>query len=444
MDETIGDILKRQREARQLSLEQVSAEIHIRIQYLKALEENKLDELPSPFQARGFIRAYSALLGLNGEDLLKKLDTGNPSIDEKDIPPSQQFHNDQSQDSALPINTEGENNAQLILDEIAASLSNARQQLGLSLEDVERQTHIRARHIQAMENGDFDALPSPVQGRGMLGMYARFLGFNADTILLRYAEALQARLASRQAKKPMRQRLIVSASGNLRSFSWLWSTEFILIAVLGLGILAFFIWGLSSVLKTRASVPSTPTALSIAEILLQPITPLAETPTKTIPTATETSALEAVNVAAQPLISGTPITTTVATMDANLVHLTITVKQRAWMKVLVDGKKQFDGRVIPGSAYEFSGTKQIEIQTGNAGGLQIVYNQQDLGLLGNVGEVITRIYTLEGVAAPTSTVTLTPTATPRPSLTPRPTLTQRPTATPRPTSTVRPSPTPSG
>ncbi|MGB9521348.1 MAG: helix-turn-helix domain-containing protein, partial [Anaerolineales bacterium] len=354
MDETIGELLKRQRETRQLSLEQVSAETHIRVSYLKALEENKFDELPSPFQARGFIRAYSALLGLNGDELLKQISAGNSLIDEKDIPPSKPSHNGQGQKPVLQMDTESENNAQAIFNEIAASLSNARQQLGLSLEDVERQTHIRARHIQAMENGEFDALPSPVQGRGMLGMYARFLGFNADTILLRYADALQARLASRQAKHPMRQRLIISASGNFRSFSWLWSTEFILITIIGLGILAFFIWGLSSVLKTRASVPSTPTALSIAEILLQPITPLAETPTKMIPTATETAALEALN-AAQPLISGTPITTTVATLDANLVHLTITVRQRAWMKVLVDGKKQFDGRVIPGSAYEFSG-----------------------------------------------------------------------------------------
>lgn len=444
MNETIGNLLKRQRESRQLSLEQVSAETHIRIQYLKALEENRFDELPSPFQARGFIRAYSALLGLNGNDLLKQLDTGNPTIIEKEIPPNSQSPARQSADPVPQTDSENTDNAQAIFNEIAASLSTARQQLGLSLEDAERQTHIRARHIQAMEKGDFDTLPSPVQGRGMLGIYARFLGFNADTILLRYADALQARLTSHQANRPVRQRLIVNASGNFRSFSWLWSTEFILITILGLGVLAFFIWGLSSVLKTRASVPPTPTALSIAEILLQPITPLAGTPTKIIPTATETSALKVLNNAPQPLISGTPITTTVATIDTNLVHLTITVRQRAWMKVLVDGKKQFDGRVIPGSAYEFSGTKQIEIQTGNAGGLQIVYNQQDLGLLGNVGEVITRIYTLEGVAAPTPTVTLTPTATPRPSLTPRPTFTQRPTATPRPTSTARPTPTPGG
>ncbi len=434
MNGSIGEFLKQQRQARQLTLEQVSAETHIRIQYLKSLEENKMDELPSAFQARGFIRTYSAFLSLNGDELLRQFDPNQHTP--SDSPPP-------SSETVSSENPEVHTDAQAIFNEIAALLSSARQQLGLSLEDVERQTHLRVRHIQAMESGNFDALPSPVQGRGMLGIYARFLGFNADTILLRYAEALQVRLASRQPRQPAANRLIINPAGKIHSLSWLWSTEFIIMTVLALGILFFFIWGLSSVLKTRAGVLPTPTALSIAEILLQPITPPAETPTKSIPTATENAAPAAINNE-PPIVSGTPITTTVATVDTNLVHLTITVRQRAWLKVLVDGKQQFDGRVIPGGAYEFSGAKQIEIQTGNAGGLQIFYNQQDLGVMGNVGEVITRIYTLEGVSAPTPTVTLTPTTTPRPSVTPRPTSTQRPTSTPRPTSTVRPTPTPSG
>ncbi|MGB9672498.1 MAG: helix-turn-helix domain-containing protein [Anaerolineales bacterium] len=433
MKQTIGEKLKHEREARHLTLEQVSAETHIRVHYLKALEENRLDDLPSLFQGRGFIRVYAAFLGLDSEPLIKQLDQPQATVSNEPAPTPQP-------DADAPAD---ESDAQAIFTEIGNLLANARQQLELSLEDVERQTHLRAHHIQAMERGDFDALPSPVQGRGMLGIYARFLGYNPDTLLLRYADALKARLAQRQTKPAQRRTLKVAASGKINSWSWLWSTEFLLISVIALGLVLFFIWGLSSVLSTRAGAPPTPTAISIAEILLEPITAIPETPTVMIATPSETSAIGLIGNGLA-LTSGTPVTTTLPTVDPNLVHITISVKQRAWMKILVDGKKQFDGRVIPGSAYEFSGKNQIEIQTGNAGALQILYNQQDLGVMGNVGEVLTRIYTLEGVAAPTPTVTLTPTSTPRPSITPRPTSTQRPTATARPSPTPRPTSTPSG
>jgi hypothetical protein len=130
------------------------------------------------------------------------------------------------------------------------------------------------------------------------------------------------------------------------------------------------------------------------------------------------------------------------TNTVNLLRITINVRQRTWLRVLVDGKEQFSGRVVAGSAYEYSGDEKIEIQTGNAAALQIIFNQEDLGVMGNMGEIVTRIYTLTGVLAPTPTVTLTPTKTPRPSPTPRPTLTTRPTSTPRPTPTPRPTQTP--
>ena len=434
MNESIGDLLKQKREERNLTLEQVSAETHIRLHYLTALEEDQLDRLPSRFQARGFVRAYAALLGLESDELLKQFDS-KQALPLEESPPEVE--------TSASDNIESNQEAQAILDEIGKLLSNARHQLGFSLEDVEKQTHINPRHLQAMESGNFDALPSPVQGRGMLGLYASFLGFNSETILLNYADALKARLAAQQVKKSSRNHLIMQPPGKLHSLSWLWSTEFILLATLSIGLVIFFIWGLSSVLRTRASVPPTSTALSVAEILLEPITATLMTPTIILPTPTETAAIGTVNNLT-PIISEASITTTLATVDTTLVHVTITIKQRAWMKVLVDGKKQFDGRVIAGSAYEFSGTKQVEVQTGNAAALQILYNQQDLGLLGNVGEVITRIYTLQGVAAPTPTVTLTPTATLRPTLTPRPTLTQRPTSTPQPSRTIRPTLTPSG
>ncbi|MFZ5808360.1 MAG: helix-turn-helix domain-containing protein [Chloroflexota bacterium] len=430
MEETIGEQLRRQREKRKLSLEQAAEETRIRVHYLKALEENDWEALPTPFQMRGFLRSYANFLGLQPTLLLEQFDyKENPDSSLEPAPPEKisQYETDSS-------------NYQAIFKEIADQLRSTRLQLGFTYEDIEKQTRLRARHIQAIEEGNFDALPSPVQGKGMLGIYAQFLGLSSDAILLRYADALQARLAEQQIHRSSPRSKLKTAPG-LRSWSWLWSAEFLDIVFLSVGILAFFFWGLSSIIRTRASVPPTPTALSIAEVLLAPSTPFLDTPTNPPPSPTATEILP-IAVAASPQTSETVLPSAPVTNTVNLLRITINVRQRTWLRVLVDGKEQFSGRVVAGSAYEYSGDEKIEIQTGNAAALQIIFNQEDLGAMGNMGEIVTRIYTRAGVLAPTPTVTLTPTKTPRPSPTPRPTLTTRPTSTPRPTPTARPTQTP--
>src|SRR4030042_3214746 len=76
---------------------------------------------------------------------------------------------------------------------IGQTLRDARERLGLTLDEAERATRIRAHHLQALEDEAWDALPSPVQARGFLHNYAEFLGLNPDPVLLQYVELLQHR-----------------------------------------------------------------------------------------------------------------------------------------------------------------------------------------------------------------------------------------------------------
>jgi hypothetical protein len=58
----------------------------------------------------------------------------------------------------------------------------------------------------------------------------------------------------------------------------------------------------------------------------------------------------------------------------------VVVNQRAWMRATVDSEVVFQGRVVPGSAYTYSGNENVEIQTGNGAALHVYFNQQDLGI----------------------------------------------------------------
>jgi len=103
------------------------------------------------------------------------------------------------------------------------------------------------------------------------------------------------------------------------------------------------------------------------------------------------------------------------------VQVIISVNLRTWVRVTVDGKVEFEGRVLPGSAFPFAGDERIEILTGNGAGLEVNFNQIDMGPLGTFGEAVQRVYTVQGVQTPTPTITHTPApATITPTITPTP------------------------
>jgi cytoskeletal protein RodZ len=401
MSQHIGERLRRARESRSLSLENISQEIFIKVHYLEALEAGDFDALPSQAQARGFLRIYASYLELDPDESVAASEEGRMAPEES-VPVPQ---------TPPVITASAPETAETIFAEVGQTLKTHRELLGFSLEDVEQNTHLRVHYLKALEDGRVADLPSPVQGRGMLSNYAKFLGMDADSVLLRFADGLQADLAVRQSSRP--RSTSPSPVSTPSIFRRLISGDLLFGGVLILALVAFVIWGAIRISTVQSDVDPQPTAPPIAEILLPSPVPTEPQPT---PTATANGPAllqpEVEEVAAQPT-EGPPEQGDVP------VQIYIVVRQRAWMRVLVDGGEAFSGRVIPGGAYTFSGDEQVEILTGNGAGLVVYYNQQNLGPLGFYGEVVNQIYTLEGILEPTPTQTLTPTATPL--VTPTPT-----------------------
>jgi hypothetical protein len=104
--------------------------------------------------------------------------------------------------------------------------------------------------------------------------------------------------------------------------------------------------------------------------------------------------------------------------------------ERTYMRVTVDGKVKFDGRVLPGNAYPFDAEDQIEVLVGSGAAIRIVYNGQDLGFLGAFGQVVNNIYRADEILTPTAPPTMSPTSTLTPSPTVPPTRTPIPSNTP--------------
>lgn len=302
------------------------------------------------------------------------------------------------------------------MEEIGKKLRNTRERLGLTLEEVERSTRIRSHHLEAMEAGELDSLPSSVQARGFLRNYTEFLGLDAEEILNQYADKLQARRV-RQPRalhgSPTTQPTVQVQSSRRR---WL-SPDLLVAAVVAVGVMAILVWGIGRVvtlLQVRAEEAQESSAFLI--------------PTFT-PSPAATEVIQPADVSAPdselPVPAATGLVTPTATLaiqvvggSASELQVRILVEQRAWVRVVVDGEEVYRDQAQPGEVVEFRGQEVIELFTGNGAGVHVIFNGEDLGRLGGFGEVIIRLWTLEGMFTPTPS--LSPTALPS-TVTPSPT-----------------------
>ena len=73
-EKTVGEILLEAREKANLSLEDVSEETKIPKKMLEHLETDNFEAFPARVYARGFLKTYASLLGLDVEYMLNKFE----------------------------------------------------------------------------------------------------------------------------------------------------------------------------------------------------------------------------------------------------------------------------------------------------------------------------------------------------------------------------------
>jgi hypothetical protein len=200
------------------------------------------------------------------------------------------------------------------------------------------------------------------------------------------------------------------------------STDLLVGGGLIIFLVIFAVWGTGRVIGLAAVQTQEPTAPSISDILI----------TNPGATATPTPTLYAgQTVGGIPASGGSTPVIVIPTGGQGPVQIVLAALSSTWVRVSVDGKTKFEGRLVPGSAYPYDGNSQIEVLTGNGAAVSVTYNQNNLGPMGTFGQVVNRIYTVNGILNPTPTFTPTSTITPIPSASPRPSATPRNSPTPR-------------
>lgn len=267
-------------------------------------------------------------------------------------------------------------------------LRRSRETRKLDLDDAARTLRIRRRYLQALEMGDYEALPGPIQARGFLRNYVRFLGLPVDDALARYDadtghqspagyQAVSGRklrgaettAASRTGERTWappppsvedeRASVRANASGGVIRALVVVIVFFLLVA------LGSFVW-----LRFGSNVGSGEP---------EPTTAITDAPAGQAALDTPIPATPSFPVSAD------------GTVRVRLVPLS-----HAWVSLSADATVVFQGIAAPDQVVEASGDEILVVTTGNGGAFQLYVNGTDWGPLGQQGQVVRRAWTPAG------------------------------------------------
>ncbi len=249
------------------------------------------------------------------------------------------------------------------MKEIGDILKRARQEKGFSLKDIQEVTKIRLRYLEAIDEGDFEAIPGEVYRKGFLVNYANVVGLDGQEILQKYHNLKSAQEEQiRQEQLLMEQEETESPKKNINN-EWLKGIYLGVAGALAIVLLiSFFLIPSLHKLKTEDAIK---------------------------PVELENNHESAdYNQTLFPA----PIT------------ITAEFKQRVWVQVEADGESIFmrDGRTFDPTepVQVWTAQQEMQIKMGNPAGVELTFNGKKLGPLGPAGIVKTVKFKPDGLVAP--------------------------------------------
>ena len=249
---------------------------------------------------------------------------------------------------------------------LGTMLRTAREDKGVSLAQTEAATMIRRSYLQALEDDEHALLPGAVYTKGFLRNYAVYLGLDPSHVLSVYHREYPDNSQDVVAPATIKPR----GSGQLITGGTL-ATLLLIVVV---AVFATYVY--RQVQSFRQAQPSVAAAAQVP-------TPTPIPPTPTIgPAASATAAASAAVAAPAQPPAQTP------TVNPNGAEVTAKLSQDAWFSIQIDGRRSFEGVLKAGQTQTWKGKDDVFVWTGNAGGVNIVFNGKDIGPLGAVGQVV--------------------------------------------------------
>jgi cytoskeleton protein RodZ len=271
-----------------------------------------------------------------------------------------------------------------------------RERLGLSVEQVVEITRLRKHFVEALENEDWDNLPSGVFVRGFIKAYAQIVGLDQKKAVSLYERSSHAEsLPPKPLVKTSRARI----------------GPILFLATLMVGIAVLILWILYPFSINSPLQPGTETSSEPRReppVTLNPVEPEPSKPEVKIGTEKAVEAPK-VNPAETPQQAQTPEADSSAVEakeqpalnafetterepgeipDQTQFVLTGHVKERTWIRICVDDQEPKEYIFQPGSRPQWKGVHGFNILIGNAAGIEFDFNGDMYENLGELGKVV--------------------------------------------------------
>jgi transcriptional regulator with XRE-family HTH domain len=292
------------------------------------------------------------------------------------------------------------------MDELGQILREARETKGFSLAEVQERIRINAKFLKALENGEYETLPTPIHVRGFLRNYARFLGLDPQPLLDRYELNQRHRLAPVMAmtenditpRTPLPPRPdqpffnpvnVEVNDGQRNNAESILRLVIILALVIAIALVAnrfiplFLGNGDGSAVITEGITGALQNIVNNDNESAGSQTELDGASTFTpgeVITSTSRNDFGVEGLTPSPTRPPLP-----ATMET--VRLKLEITERAWLEVTIDGDIVFSGIAVRGDPpYEWEAQEEAKVVTGNAVGIFVTINDIQLGRMGERGE----------------------------------------------------------
>jgi cytoskeletal protein RodZ len=228
-------------------------------------------------------------------------------------------------------------------------LKRERENRKISLKEVSKQIKVREPFLKAVEEDRRELLPSVTYVKGFLSAYAKYLGLDPNEVILRYEAESQG------------ERIILPEA--LPKKRILWNPK--------------YLWTIGGVIIV---------GFIVLYLLLSPSQP------PVVPLPLKPEAKKTIPQAPPP-----PVSEKSSALEEKGISLDVKAVERTWVAIQIDGQPVREATFQPGESFTYRAAKRIELILGNAGGLDITFNERRLEKIGRSGEVVTVIFTPQGV-----------------------------------------------
>jgi len=268
---------------------------------------------------------------------------------------------------------------------IGEALAEARRKLGKSVKEIELDTKIRTKYVEALERDDFDYLPDVVYTKGFIKTYASYLGLDPEPLIQQYKGLFE----------PKDEYDISKVSSNMRIAQKMrpkWFAPAVALGSVAAIFVLLIVWG---AYQSRVSDEQ--------RIVVRDIKTRSTTDTTVASATTGTTEKNAKAPGKddkgdiKKVVSSTTSTTVKNTKgDGKIdvrVKLTGIKEGGSWVRVTVDGEKAFEGIIENGTTKLFEGDETVQIRVGNVTALEVMYNGKRQSQLETVKGIADKTYT---------------------------------------------------